>query len=63
MNGHKLLWTVQEAAEATGFSAGTLYHWISQKRIPFVRVSTRCVRLRPQDVQTWISKMVVTPRP
>jgi excisionase family DNA binding protein len=62
MNGDKLLWTVQEAAEATGFSVGTIYHWISQKRIPFVRVSPRCVRFRPQDVQAWISKMVITPR-
>lgn len=58
----KVLLTVKEAAEITGFSEGTLYHWISQQRIPFVRLSARCVRFRPSDLALWINEMVVTPR-
>jgi excisionase family DNA binding protein len=63
VNGdQKLLITVREAAGLTGFSEGTLRHWISQQRIPFVRISRRCVRLRVRDVEAWISGLVVAPR-
>jgi hypothetical protein len=29
-----------------GLAVGTIYHLISQKRIPVVRLSARCVRVR-----------------
>jgi excisionase family DNA binding protein len=50
----KALLTVQEVAELTGFSVGTLYHWVSQHRIPFVRLSRRCIRFRRCDLDAWI---------
>ena len=55
----KLLLTVREVAALTGFSEGTLRHWISQRRIPFIRISPRCVRLRLGDIESWISDKVV----
>jgi excisionase family DNA binding protein len=58
----KLLLTVREAAALTGFSEGTLRHWISQQKIPFVRISSRCVRLRVSDIEQWIGDMVVPVR-
>jgi excisionase family DNA binding protein len=50
----KALLTVQEVAELTGFSVGTLYHRVSQHRIPFVRLSRRCIRFRRCDLDAWI---------
>jgi excisionase family DNA binding protein len=58
----KILLTVPEAAALTGFSEGTLRHWISQRRIPFIRISPRCVRLRVVDIEGWISDKVVKPQ-
>jgi len=54
--GHpgKLLLTIDELAEMTGLSVGTLYHWISQKRIPVVRFSSRCVRFSRPAIEAWI---------
>jgi excisionase family DNA binding protein len=57
----KLLLTVREVASLTGFSEGTLRHFISARRIPFVRISARCVRFRPGDIEGWISDMIVMP--
>lgn len=37
---------VPEVAELMGLASGTVYHLISQKRIPVVRLSRRCVRVR-----------------
>ena len=56
----KLL-SIQQVSEITGLSTGTLYHWISQKRIPVVRFSARCVRFRLNDIERWLSGKVVTP--
>jgi excisionase family DNA binding protein len=58
---NKLLLTVREAAALTGFSEGTLRHWISEGRIPFVRISPRCVRFRQSDIQDWIAARVHLP--
>jgi excisionase family DNA binding protein len=59
LHDDKILLTVAEVAKLTGFSPGTLRHWISARRIPVVRISARCVRLRPQDVADWIESKVV----
>ncbi len=59
MNDEKILFTVKEIAACMGFSEGTLRHWISQRRIPVVRISARCVRLRRQDVEDWIATKVI----
>jgi excisionase family DNA binding protein len=58
----KLLLKIREVAELTGFSEGTLRHWVSQKRIPVVRFSTRCVRFRLNDIQDWLAKKVIGPK-
>ena len=55
----KLLLTVAEVAALTGFSEGTIRHWISQRRIPVVRILARCVRLRRSDIDRWIAERVV----
>ena len=58
MEGHedKLLLDIEDVAALTGFSVGTLYHWVSQRRIPVVRFSRRCIRFRRSDLDAWIQK-------
>jgi excisionase family DNA binding protein len=54
----KLL-SIQEVSEITGLSVGTLYHWVSQQRIPVVRFSSRCIKFRVSDVEAWLSAKAV----
>jgi excisionase family DNA binding protein len=51
---NKLLLNVAEVSELTGITVGTLYHWVSQGRIPCIRLSSRCLRFRLQDIENWI---------
>jgi excisionase family DNA binding protein len=64
VNGYEdeQLLDIRKVAALTGFSVGTLYHWVSQRKIPFIRFSNRCVRFRRCDIQKWISEKLVTAR-
>jgi excisionase family DNA binding protein len=53
------LMDIKAVASWTGLSVGTLYHLISQKRIPVVRISSRCVRFRQSDIEQWLAEKVV----
>jgi excisionase family DNA binding protein len=55
------LLTIHEVAELTGLAVGTLYHWVSQRRIPAVRFSSRCVRFRRSDIEEWIAEKLIPP--
>lgn len=52
------LLTINEVAEMTGLAVGTIYHFVSEKRIPVIRLSRRCVRFRLSDLQAWFDTMV-----
>jgi excisionase family DNA binding protein len=56
----KLL-SIEQVSEITGVSVGTLYHWVSQKRIPVVRFSSRCIRFRLSDIEAWLSEKIIAP--
>jgi excisionase family DNA binding protein len=56
------LLTIREVSEITQLTVGTLYHLISQRRIPVVRLSSRCVRFRKSDIEAWLSEKSVFPR-
>jgi excisionase family DNA binding protein len=51
------LLTVRELAERLGISAGTAYHWLSQGRLPCVRLSSRCVRFRESDIEKMLEQL------
>jgi excisionase family DNA binding protein len=51
------LLTVHDVAELLGLSVGSVYHLISQKRIPVVKLSSRCVRFRRSDIDAWIASL------
>jgi excisionase family DNA binding protein len=45
--------TIGEVAAVTGLAVGTLYHFVSQRRIPVVRISRRCIRFRLSEILKW----------
>jgi len=49
--------TVKEAADKFGISPGTVYHWLSQRKLPCVRFSARCVRFRESDLMKLIDDL------
>jgi excisionase family DNA binding protein len=55
----KELLNIEEVAELTGFSVGTLYHWVSEGRIPVLRFSPRCIRFRRSDIDAWFAQLMV----
>jgi excisionase family DNA binding protein len=59
MSSDKILLTAEEVATLTGFAEGTIRHFVSQKRIPVVRISARCVRFRRSDIETWLEEMLI----
>jgi len=50
---NELLINVKQLSESTGLSVFTLYSWINQKRIPYVKVG-RLVRFEPRKIEEWI---------
>lgn len=57
----KLL-TIQEVAVMTGLAVGSLYHLVSQRKIPVVRLSKRCLRFRRSDLYRWFDEKSEYPR-
>ncbi len=55
---NKLLINVKQLSESTGLSVFTLYSWINQKRIPYVKVG-RLVRFDPKEIEKWIEGKTV----
>jgi len=51
----RLLIDIRELSELTGISVGTLYHWTSERRIPCVRLSQRCLRFSLPAIREWLA--------
>jgi excisionase family DNA binding protein len=47
------LLTIKEVAELTGLQVSSLYHLVSDGRIPVVRLSRRCLRFRLSALHQW----------
>lgn len=50
---NRCLLTVQEAAQYLAISVSTLYGWVWQRRIPFVKVG-RAVRFDPAELESFV---------
>lgn len=48
---------VPEAASRLGIAPKTIYKWIEQGRLPFVRIG-RLIRLREEDLEAWVCARV-----
>jgi excisionase family DNA binding protein len=55
------LWTVVEAAQYLNLTPGSLYHLISQQRIPVIRISARCVRFSRRALLDWVEHLTSSP--
>lgn len=55
------LLTAKQVATRIGVSEQTLAHWRSTRRqsLPYVSISSRCVRYRDCDVEAWIASNMV----
>lgn len=54
--GDRLL-TIRDVSEFTGLAVGTLYHLVSEGRIPVVRFSSRCIRFRVSALEKWFDDL------
>lgn len=48
------LLTVPQAAELLQLRCGTIYHLVSQKRLPVIKLSSRCVRFSRAALLLWL---------
>ena len=55
------LLTIEQVAELTGLAVGSLYHFVSERRIPVVRLSRRCIRFRLSDLLDWFEQLTTYP--
>ena len=49
---------IQELSEMTGLSPSTIYSWVSQRRIPFVKCG-RLTKFDLQRINDWIEESSV----
>lgn len=56
--GNRLL-TITEVAEITGLAVGSLYHLVSERRIPVIALSRRCIRFHPQQLDDWLNGLTI----
>ncbi len=45
---------VEDVAELLGVKTQTVYLYVTQKRIPFIRMSGKLIRFREADIEDWI---------
>lgn len=55
------LFTVQEAAQYLAVSTSTLYGWVWQRRIPFIKMG-RALRFDPNDLSAFVEANKQLPR-
>lgn len=51
------LLNVSEAAELLHLSPGTLYHFVSDKKIPVIKISSRCIRFSRAALLLWLDTL------
>jgi len=54
---------VQEVAEMLGLARGTIYHKISEGKLPCIRLSARCVRFQESAIKQFIEKLAADQSP
>jgi len=60
MIGKRLI-NITELSQLTGLSVNTLYSWVSQKKIPYVKVG-RLTKFDVRAIDRWIEEMTVPVR-
>jgi len=52
--GLEKLLSVDDVAQAIGMTIFGVYGLVHKKQIPAVRISKRCLRFRPSDIEAWL---------
>jgi excisionase family DNA binding protein len=50
-----MMLNVHELSKELGISESGIYQWISQRKIPFVKIG-RTVRFDPEEISKWLSE-------
>ena len=61
MNMNQLM-SIQQASHRVGISTITLYKWVSQRKIPHIKMG-RLVKFDPLKLEEWIKQQTVMPMP
>ena len=56
-----MMMNIHQLSKELGVSAGGVYHWVSQKRIPHIKIG-RNVRFDSDAIKEWLEKKKVEPR-
>jgi excisionase family DNA binding protein len=56
------LLTVEEAADALGLKEATIRSWTMRRKLSYVRLSKRCVRIPAEEVKRLIRENLVAAR-
>ena len=51
----------KDVAEAFGVTVKAVDKWVGAKKIPYIRISGKCVRFRPAAIQGYLDKRTVKP--
>lgn len=54
------LLSVEEAAEYLGIKTKTVYKWISERRLPFIKLGS-LVRFQLADLRNFVERSVIKP--
>lgn len=55
------LWDKKQVALYLKCSVETIKKQVQARRIPFVKLSARCIRFRRQDIEKWLADRTITP--
>ena len=58
--GEKLL-TPQECADLLKFKISTVYAFVHQKRIPYIKLGGRALRFDPERIREWVERQSKEP--
>lgn len=61
MSSEDRLLTVREAAEFLQLSRFSLYHFVSQHRVPVIKLSRRCIRFSQAALRAWVESLSQAP--
>lgn len=49
----------KEVAETFGVTVKAIDKWVCEKKIPYIKLSRKCVRFAPSEVQSFLNKLRV----
>lgn len=51
--------SVQQLSEKINFAPRTIYRWVKDRRIPFVKMPSNDIRFDAQKIENWIENRTV----